>query len=145
MILKGIQRLFNNALAGDTLPLKEQLPHLDAAIDAINTKLNTCYPVFSELNWADTELDYDCFPDQYIRQVVIPYAAWHYYVNDEEGLQTATQYQQDAQTGLFYMQRDLLYDIPQMYQATSAQGAVDGNPDSWVVGDRGLSFFDGGI
>lgn len=125
MKLKGLQRLVNNALAGDTLPIKEQLPHLDAAIDAINIKLNTIYPTFSELPWDDPEFDYDCFPDRYMRSVVIPYAAWHYYVSDEEGLQTASQYQIDADMGLFYMSRDMLYNIPAMYQAPEEQGSVE--------------------
>lgn len=138
MLLTQVQKLFNDALAGETLSLKEMLPHLDAAIDSINAKLNSTYPVFSDIPHATVDAVYDFFPDKYIRTVVIPGAAWHFYVMDEEGLQTAPQYQQDFENGKFIMQRDMLYKIPEEYQDDDHAGFVVGDPESDIFGDRGL-------
>lgn len=138
MLLTQVQRLFNEALAGETLSYKEMLPHLDAAIDGINSKLNSKYPVFSEVEYDTAESAYDFFPDRYIRTVVIPGAAWHFYVMDEEGLQTAPQYQQDFEQGKFLMQRDMLYKIPEEYQDDDNAGFIVGDPESDIFGDRGL-------
>ena len=138
MLLTQIQKLFNDALAGETLSFKEMLPHLDAAIDSINTKLNSTYPVFSDIPHTTIDAVYDFFPDKYIRTVVIPGAAWHFYVMDEEGLQTAPQYQQDFENGKFIMQRDMLYKIPEEYQDDDHAGFVVGDPESDIFGDRGL-------
>lgn len=138
MLITQVQKLFNEALAGETLSLKEMLPHLDAAIDGINTKLNSTYPVFSDVPADTADASYDFFPDKYIRTVVIPGAAWHFYVMDEEGLQTAPQYQQDFENGKFVMQRDMLYKIPEEYQDDDQQGFIVGDPESDIFGDRGL-------
>lgn len=138
MLLTTVQKLFNDALAGETLSYKEMLPHLDAAIDDINAKLNSTYPVFSEVPYETSESEYSFFPDKYIRMVVIPGAAWHFYVMDEEGLQTAPQYQADFENGKFLMQRDMLYKIPEEFQDDDQQGFVVGDPESDIFGDRGL-------
>lgn len=138
MLVTNIQKLFNSALAGETLSVKEMLPHLDAAIDGINDKLNTCYPVFSELDLTAVNAEYSYFPDKYVRTVVIPGAAWHYYVMDEEGLQTAPQYQLDFENGKFIMQRDMLYNIPEEFQADHEAGSIVGMDDNTVLGMRGL-------
>lgn len=138
MLLTTVQKLFNEALAGETLSYKEMLPHLDAAIDDINAKLNTIYPVFSDVPYENSESEYSFFPDKYIRMVVIPGAAWHFYVMDEEGLQTAPQYQVDFENGKFIMQRDMLYKIPEEFQDDDQQGFIVGDPESDIFGDRGL-------
>ena len=138
MLLTTVQKLFNDALAGETLSYKEMLPHLDAAIDDINAKLNSTYPVFSEVPYETSESEYSFFPDKYIRMVVIPGAAWHFYVMDEEGLQTAPQYQADFENGKFLMQRDMLYKIPEEFQDDDQQGFIVGDPESDIFGDRGL-------
>lgn len=138
MLITTIQKLFNTALAGETLTIREMLPHLDYAIDSINTKLNTCYPVFSDLDIQSADAKYDFFEDKYIRTAVIPGAAWHYYVMDEEGLQTAPQYLKDFNDGMFVMQRDTLYSIPEEWQADPEAGSVIGNLDNDTVGFRGL-------
>lgn len=139
MLITQVRKLFNDALAGETLSIMEMLPHLDAAIDSINAKLNTIYPVFSDIpNIQLNDAKYDFFPDKYIRMVVIPGAAWHFYVMDEEGLQTAPQYLQDFENGKFIMQRDLLYKIPEEYQDDDDQGFIVGDPESDIFGDRGL-------
>jgi hypothetical protein len=138
MLLSQVQKLFNDALAGETLSYKEMLPHLDAAIDEINTRLNTIYPVFSEVPYDTSESEYNFFPDKYIRMAVIPGAAWHFYVMDEEGLQTAPQYQANFENGKFIMQRDMLYKIPEEYQDDDNNGFIVGDPESDIFGDRGL-------
>ena len=81
---------------------------------------------------------YNFFPDKYIRMAVIPGAAWHFYVMDEEGLQTAPQYQADFERGKFVMQRDMLYKIPEEYMDDDHAGFVVGDPESDIFGDRGL-------
>lgn len=138
MLLTRVQKLFNEALAGETLSYKEMLPHLDAAIDGINTTLNTIYPVFSDVPNDSVDAEYNFFPDKYIRMAVIPGAAWHFYVMDEEGLQTAPQYQADFERGKFVMQRDMLYKIPEEYMDDDHAGFVVGDPESDIFGDRGL-------
>ena len=138
MLITQIQKLFNEALAGESLSYKEMLPHLDAAIDSINAKLNKTYPVISDVHAETYDDVYDFFPDKYIRMVVIPGAAWHFYVMDEEGLQTAPQYLQDFENGKFIMQRDMLYKIPEEYQDDDNQGFIVGDPESDIFGDRGL-------
>ena len=145
MLLTKIKKLFNEALAGETLTMSEMLPHLDAAIDAINDKMNTIYPVFSDLDVTAPEAVYAYFPDRYIRTVVIPGAAWHFYVTDEEGAQTAMQYQVDFENGKFTMLRDMLYDIPAQYQANSEQGSIVAPLSNDTLGYRGLVFDSGTI
>ena len=105
------------------------LPFLDNVLDDINAKLNSCYPVFSDLPEGATE--YSFFPDNYIRSVVVPGAAWYYFVVDEEGISTASQFQMDYAKGLFEMQRDMLYNIPEEYEADPMRGAVATDPNAW--------------
>lgn len=139
MLLTDIQKLMNNTLAGETLTLKEMLPHLDFAIDEINSDLNSVYPTFSEMLAQNPDAkEYAYFPDRYIRRAVISGAAWNYYVIDEEGLQTSVQYQSDFEKGKFIMKRDMLYAIPEEYQASDAAGFVVGASDNDTLGYRGL-------
>lgn len=122
MLIKDIVNLVNSKLAGELLSYNEMKPYLDHAIDDINANLNTIYPAFSELDSYDT--DYNMFPDRYIRSVIVPGTAWYFYVVDEEGSPTAAQFSADFARGLFQMQRDLLYNIPEEYQADANQGSV---------------------
>lgn len=127
MFIKNIIALVNTELAGEMLNYADLRPFLDHTIDDINAQLNTTYPVFSDL--ASYDVDYNVFPEQYIRGVVVPGAAWYYYVMDEEGAATAQQYQSDYTRGLTIMQRDMLYNIPEQYQADSLQGSVQYSTD----------------
>lgn len=144
MVISDVVKQFNVLLAGDNLPKREILPHLDYAIDRINETLNTVYPTFSEFiaETDNTDPNYNLFPNNYIRQVVLKGAAWHYYVTDEEGLQTAPQYQQDFENALFTMQRDMLYNIPEEYQADNNRGTVRCAIDHWNLGERSLQTYD---
>lgn len=135
MEIQTIVNTINSKLAGEMLSYLELKPHLDAVIDSINTELNAQYPVFSEI--PEGKSVYDYFPDKYIRSVVIPGAAWQYLVVDEEGINTATQFQIDYQMGLFYMTRDMLYNIPEEYQADSEQGSVEFEFEE-AYGERGV-------
>jgi hypothetical protein len=123
MTTKKIVALINEKLAGEQLTYNDLKQFMDNVIDDINSKLNTIYPAFSELEGYD--VDYNMFPDRFIRSVVVPGAAWYYYVADEEGSPTAQQYNADYNKGLLTMQRDMLYNIPVEYQADSMQGTVE--------------------
>lgn len=136
MLIADITKKVNQMLAGELLTYAEMLPHLDYTIDCINEKLGACYPAFSDLPQGATE--YTAFPDKYIRSVVVIGTAWRYYVTDEEGLQTAPQYEQDFLLELFKMQRDMLYKVPAQYQSDVNEGSVAGDIDSVTLGDRGL-------
>ena len=84
MLITAICNAINQALAGEMLTKNELTPHIDYAIDTINATLNSCFPALSELDTLVT--DYNYFPSNYIRLVIVPGAAWHFYVNDEEGM-----------------------------------------------------------
>ena len=56
-------------------------------------------------------------PNKYIRSVVITGAAYKFYVTDEEGIITATQYQYDYLNNLFAMKRDYSASVPEEYLA----------------------------
>lgn len=136
MNIPDIVKNINQMLAGELCTFAELLPHLDYTIDSINEKLGACYPSFSDL--PSGTVAYDYFPDKYIRSVVVVGAAWRFYVTDEEGLNTAVQYQQDFEEALFKMQRDMLYKVPPKYQSDVYEGSVAGDVDSITLGDRGL-------
>jgi hypothetical protein len=126
MELTKILNMINKKLAGELLIYSELEVHLDSVIDDINTRLNACFPVFSEFNNEDYEHypDYNFFPDKYIRTVVIPGAAYKFYITDEEGISTATKYEQEYLTNLFYMERDYLPLLPEEYKASQDQGHI---------------------
>jgi hypothetical protein len=134
MLLSKIARLVNKALAGELLMYEDMTYYLDKAIDGINNELNTTFPVFSELD--DFATEYNFFPDTYIRQVVIPGAAWRYFNADEEGNNGSPQYETDMREGLFYMKRDYSDKIPEEYQSDNTGGILF-EVES-VTGDRGL-------
>lgn len=139
MTIQEIIKRINGKLAGELLTYSELLPFLDNVIDDINIQLSTCYPVFSEIPEGKT--DYDYFPDMYIRSVVVPGAAWYYFVMDEEGIPTATQFQSDYQLNLFHMHRDMMYHIPEEYQIDTLHGAMGHNFEQSEI--QGGMFVDG--
>ena len=112
----------NAKLAGETLTFNELKLFLDETIDDINAELNTAFPAISEFQEYE---DYDCIPDMYIRSVIIPGAAYKFYVTDEEGISTATQYQHDYAERMFRMKRDYSNQIPEEYQADK-RGYLEG-------------------
>ena len=122
MLIKDIVGRTNRLLDGEQISPDALKLHFDSTIDAINTKLNSMYPVFSELPVGTYE--YTAFPDKYIRTVLCVGAAYHYYLMDEEGSPAAQAYGDMFANGLFLMLRDTLYNIPLEYQAPPEQGAV---------------------
>lgn len=135
MKLTDIVREFNTALAGERLSYFQARPFLNRTIDDINAKLGAIFPVFSEL---EAGVDaYDLFPDRYIRTVVIPGAAWYYFTQDEEGIQTAPQYAADYDRGLFQMSRDYINYVPVAYQDTTLKALVFAK--DLETGERGIT------
>ena len=122
----------NSQLAGELLSIAELTVFVDKAIDEINTRLNTKFPVLSDviaLAKANdfTSFDYTAIPDKYIRTVVVPGTAFKYYTTDEEGAAVAPKYEEEFLKGLFYMERDYLNLVPEEYQDSLDQGWIRGN------------------
>lgn len=129
--------LISKHLADEIVSEGEMLSYMDRVIDDINTRLNAAFPTFTEFREANLEttndaLDYTAIPDKYLRSVVVPGTAFKYYTTDEEGGFGAPKYEEDYNSGLFYMLRDYSMSIPEEYRADS-QGYV-----SIVGSDPGL-------
>ena len=129
-IMQLIQNI-NSQLAGELLSIGELTVFVDKAIDEVNTRLNTKFPVLSEVinaakNDGATSFEYNALPDKYIRTVVVPGAVFKYYTTDEEGAAVAPKYEEEFLKGLFYMERDYLNLIPEVYQETTEQGFIQG-------------------
>lgn len=135
MKLEQLTRLTNLKLADELLSYVELLPYFNMVIDDINAVLNAQFPSFPEPPLETDE--YTAIPDKYIRTVVIPGAAYKYYVVDEEGVGTAPVYADEYNTNTFLMLRDYLPFIPEEYQADVHQGSVRAKVDD-DYGDRGL-------
>lgn len=122
----------NSQLAGELLSIGELTVFVDKAIDDINTRLNTKFPVMSDVieqtkAEGATSFEYTAIPDKYIRTVVVPGAVFKYYTTDEEGAAVAPKYEEEFLKGLFYMERDYLNLIPEEYRETLDQGWVSGD------------------
>lgn len=122
MLLSELVRRVNNRLDGENLRYEDMVEHLDAVVDNINETLNTVYPVFSDLP-AGT-LEYDYFPDRYLRSVVVVGAAMRFYITDEEGGNPPPGYTAEYQGALFRMLRDFLHLVPEEWKAVSTAGTV---------------------
>ena len=122
----------NSQLAGELLSIGELTVFVDKAIDDINTRLNTKFPVLSDVvqkakDEGAVSFDYIAIPDKYIRTVVVPGAVFKYYTTDEEGAAVAPKYEEEFLKGLFYMERDYLNLVPPQYQETLEQGWIQGD------------------
>lgn len=140
--------LISKHLADELVSESEMLGYMDRVVDDINTRLNAVFPTFTEFkeqqleytpsSSAITDLDYTAIPDKYIRTVVVPGAAHKYYTTDEEGGYAAPKYEEDYNRGLFYMERDFSFSIPEQYRADS-QGFVSlQDSDEGLVVSNGL-------
>lgn len=118
-----IQKI-NTQLDGELLNINELCDVIDKSIDDINTRLNTRFPVLSEilLQNKGNVTEYTAIPDKYIRTVVIPGAVFKFYINDEEGASVAPKHEEEFLKGLFYMERDYINQVPEEFQDTSEQG-----------------------
>lgn len=119
MTITNIVDKINQELAGELLTYNELKPFLDQVIDDINSDLDACFPSFSDFTSENYPQypDYNFFPDNYIRSVVIKGAAYKFYVMDEEGIPTAQQYQYNYIDNKFLMLRDYLEDVPEEFRA----------------------------
>lgn len=122
MLIKDIIGRTNRLLDGEQLSKDSLALHLDSTIDAINTKLSSTFPVFSELPAGTTAYNY--FPDKYIRTVLCVGAAYHFYLMDEEGSPSAQAYGDMFANGLFVMLRDYVSQVPAEYCASDSAGSV---------------------
>ena len=132
MLISTLVQNINSQLAGELLSIGELTVFIDKAIDDINTRLNTKFPVLSDavataISDGAQSFEYKAIPDKYIRTVVVPGAVFKYYTTDEEGAAVAPKYEEEFLKGLFYMERDYLNLIPEEYQETLDQGWVRGN------------------
>lgn len=123
MRIKTLIESINTQLAGELLSIGELKDFVDKAIDDINTRLNTKFPVLTDV-MSSAQLEYTAIPDKYIRSVVVPGAAFKYYTTDEEGAAVAPKYEEDYLKGLFYMERDYMPIVPEEYIETDEQGHV---------------------
>ena len=144
MTLLDMKKGLNSLLAGEMLSLDMMKQHLNFAIDEINTAMDTCFPTIDSNSLA---FDYTAIPDKYIRSVVLPGAAHHYYMVDDEGTTPEKDFYQQFELGKFYMLRDYSYKVPEIYQNTDAD---DGSHSGAVVstyedshGLRGINAFGG--
>lgn len=134
MKVRDIVKLTNTYLAGEQLVYQKLVPFYDAVIDDINSRLNSTFPAFSSLEFTSLEGDdatYDYFPDRYIRSVVALGAAHKFYEMDEEGVVYDISYEQDYERNLFYMTRDYIDQVPEIFQSDSP-GSVNISLDDGV-------------
>lgn len=134
MKVNEILKRVNKHLAGEQLVYSQIEEFLDSVIDDINAKLNSKFPAFSELQagqYVGGEVDYNYFPEQYIRSVVIPGAAYKFYIMDEEGMSTAEQFGYDYEKALFMMMRDYIELVPEEYQSESKGSTII--QESWAA------------
>jgi len=131
MLISKLIQSINTQLDGELLGLPELCDIIDKAIDDINTRLNTRFPVLSDLIMQRGETqavtsvaEYTAIPDKYIRTVVIPGAVFKFYINDEEGAAVAPKHEEEYLKGLFYMERDYIANVPEEYQASEMQGRM---------------------
>jgi hypothetical protein len=121
MKVRDIVKLTNTYLTGEQLVYQKLLPFYDAVIDDINNRLNSTYPSFSSMNYATLDdAVYDFFPDRYIRSVVALGAAHKFYTMDEEGVIYDEEYSRSYEEALFYMTRDYIDQVPEMFQSDSS-------------------------
>lgn len=138
MKITDLQKTINQFLAGEMLSYKQQLVHINWAVDSINAQLNACFPIFEA---DDTE--YTAIPDKYLRTVLVPCAVWHFYEVDEEGMSQATQFQQDYAQHMFYMLRDYGWQIPDEYCDSDENGSVSvHDPADRLFGPQGIESFE---
>lgn len=101
MTAEQIKQEVNQSLAGEMMSWKMMLPHLNWALDNINSTLCTKYPALTRDSEGLTKI-----PDKYIRNCLIPGAVHHYYMVDDEGATGETDFLNQFNQGLFLMQRD---------------------------------------
>ena len=135
MLISRIIQSINTQLDGELLGINDVCDIIDKSIDDINTRLNTRFPVLSDVlaEQGNRATEYTAIPDRYIRTVVIPGAVFKFYINDEEGAAVAPKHEEEYLKGLFYMERDYIALVPEQYQGLDTQGYL---PDPMYDEDR---------
>lgn len=129
MLISDIVTLINKKIPSEHLTPDRLYVFMDEVIDDINAQLNANFPTFTEfLNQRGSSV-YNCFPDRYIRTVVVTGAAAKWYTADEEGIETATTYVRDYNSALFIMLRDFSYEFMtspayEVYRSDYTAGAI---------------------
>lgn len=121
----------DNYIISEHLRSTELQGYVDQAIDDINERLQSRFPLFAD--WADyvTEqnakhlndpsyvpLDvetYTAIPAQYLRKVVAIGAAINFFTNDEEGEQVASKYYITYERNIMNMVRDYIDLVPEEF------------------------------
>lgn len=121
MQLNTLVNRTNAYLAGETLTLTQLAIHFDFVIREINIRLNAEYPTVSEFidnhGSFSNYPDYNFFPERFIDQVIPIGAAYYFYLNDEEGADSAIKYGELYARHLFYFARDFIDLVPDAYRA----------------------------
>ena len=130
MLYNKIVDLISKQLGDELVTESEMLGYMDRVIDDINARLNTTFPTFTEFKEDNAEiestsLNYTAIPDKYIRTVVIPGAAFKFYTTDEEGGYSSPKYEEDYKQGMFYMERDFSFNVPERYRGDVEYGEDD--------------------
>lgn len=137
MKIRDIVKLTNTYLAGEQLVYQKLLPFYDAVIDDINGRLNSTFPSFTDLDVTQLDSDdavYEFFPDRYIRSVVALGAAHKFYMMDEEGVSYDEAYTGKYEEALFYMTRDYIDQVPEIFQSDSTGSVpVHLEDDSYLI------------
>ncbi len=135
MKIKDLVKLTNTYLTGEQLVYQKLIPFYDAVIDDVNSRLNATFPSFSSLDVTSLDADtavYDYFPDRYVRSVVALGAAHKFYVMDEEGITYDQEYSRKYEEALFFMTRDYIEQVPEIYQSDSP-GSVNIHIDDGIT------------
>ena len=139
MLYDALRTQINTYLAGEQLSWKMMAIHVNWVVDQINEYLNACFPQFEDTPKDDDDnvRTYTAIPDLYIRTVIVPGAAHHFFMIDDEGATAEQDFNFLYQQGLFNMLRDYSHSIPDEYQADKDNGQVESTyEDSW--GLRGI-------
>lgn len=137
MTLLEIRKALNSLLAGEMLTVAMMQQHVNFAIDEINTAMNTCFPSLDSTELTD---EYTAIPDRYIRSVVLPGAAHHYYMVDDEGTTPEVDFARQFEIGKFYMLRDYSCQVPAEYQNEDLNiGSVESMYED-AMGKRGIEY-----
>ena len=99
--------------------------------------MNTCFPVLSDVS--DLTVEYTAIPDRYIRSCVLPGAAHHYYMVDDEGTTPEQDFARQFDQGKFYMLRDYSASVPSDYQVQDNEdGSFAGTVESKYEDYKGM-------
>ena len=132
-------KALNETLAGEYLVWSQARPHLQWALDKLNDKLDTCFPDLTSTaagTYTDDEVEDYPIPAKYIRAVLIPGAAHHFYLVDDEGTMSDMSFLQEMEEGMFKALRDFSPTIADEYFNYEA-GSMKSQYGDWL-GGRGI-------